>query len=56
MSALRKFIKGLDKFTEKTIRKDNFSETREVCGEGIIGEYTLVKNQPVHVLLLRETK
>lgn len=56
LPTLGKFIKGLDKFTEKIIRKDNFSETREVCGEGIIGEYTLVKNQPIHVLLLREIK
>lgn len=56
LPAFRKFIKGLDKFTERIVKKDNFSETREVCGEGIIGEYTLVKHQPIHVLLLREIK
>jgi hypothetical protein len=54
LPALKKFIKGLEKNTEKTIRKDGFSETRVVLGEGIIGEYTIVKGQPVHVLLIRE--
>ncbi len=52
--AFRKFIEGLDKFTEKMVRKDDFSETRAIIGEGIIGEYTLVKGQPIHVLLLKE--
>lgn len=52
--AFRKFISSLDKFTEKTIRKDELSETREVQGEEVIGEYTLVKGQPIHVLLLKE--
>lgn len=55
LPALKKFIKGLEKNTEKTIRKDGFSETRVVMGEGIIGEYTIVKGQPVHVLLIRES-
>lgn len=48
------FIKGLDNFTEKTIRKDEFSETKVVKGKGVIGEYTLIKGQPVHVLLLTQ--
>ncbi len=52
--ALEKFISGLDKFSERTIRKDSLSETREVHGDGVIGEYTLVKGQPIHVLLIRE--
>lgn len=55
LPAFRKFIKGLEKNTEKIIRKDGFSETRVVMGEGIIGEYTIVKGQPVHVLLIRES-
>lgn len=54
MSALKKFIQKLDKFTEKTIIKDEYSETRMVRGKGIVGEYTLVKGQPIHVLLIRE--
>lgn len=54
MSALKKFIQKLDKFTEKTIIKDEYSETRVVRGKGIIGEYTLIKGQPIHVLLLKE--
>lgn len=54
LPALKKFIEGLDKFTEKTVRKDEYSETRAVRGEGIIGEYTLVKGQPIHVLLLKD--
>lgn len=54
LPALNKFIKGLEKNTEKTIRKDGFSETRVVIGEGIIGEYTIVKGQTIHVLLIRE--
>lgn len=55
LPALKKFIKGLEKNTEKTIRKDEFSETRVVTGEGIVGEYTIVKGQPIHVLLIRES-
>ncbi len=51
--ALEKFIKRLETFNEKTIKKDDYSETREVTGDNIIGEYTLVKGQPIHVLLLR---
>lgn len=54
LPTFKKFISGLDKFSEKTIRKDNFSETREIHGDGVIGEYTLVKGQPIHVLLIRE--
>lgn len=54
LPAFKKFISGLDKFSEKTIRKDSFSETREVHGDGVIGEYTLVKGQPIHILLIRE--
>ena len=53
LPTLRKFIDNLEKYTEQTIRKDNFSETREIRGEGVIGEYTLVKGKPVHILLLR---
>lgn len=51
--ALEKFIKRLETFNEKTIKKDDYSETREVTGDKIVGEYTLVKGQPIHVLLLR---
>jgi hypothetical protein len=54
LPTFEKFISSLDKFSEKTIRKDSFSETREVRGNGVIGEYTLVKGQPIHVLLIRE--
>lgn len=54
LPALRKFIEGLDNFSEKTVRKDGYSETRTVHGKGIIGEYTLVKGRPIHVLLLKE--
>ncbi len=50
----KKFIESLNEFKETTIRKDNYSETREVLGRGVIGEYTLVKGQPIHVLLLKE--
>lgn len=52
----RKFIDSLNNFTEKTIQKDDFSETREVVGDSVIGEYTIVKGQPIHVLLLKEEK
>lgn len=55
LPALKKFIKGLEKSTEKTIRKDGFSETRVVMGEGLVGEWTLVKGQAIHVLLIRES-
>lgn len=53
LPTLEKFIKRLDLFNERTVRKDDYSETREVIGDNIIGEYTLVKGQPIHVLLLR---
>ncbi len=53
--SLMEFIKELDEFVEKTIRKDEFSETRVVKGKGVIGEYTLIKGQPIHVLLLKES-
>lgn len=52
----REFIEGLDKAIENIIKKDDFSETREIRGEGIIGEFTIVKGQPIHVLLLKEEK
>lgn len=51
---LKKFISQLDNMKESTIRKDGFSETREVLGKDVVGEYTLVKGQPIHVLLLKE--
>lgn len=51
---LKKFIEELDNFKETTILRDEFSETRVVRGEKIIGEYTLVKGQPIHVLLLKD--
>lgn len=54
LPSFRKFIEGLDKFVEKIVRKDEYSETRAVYGEGVVGEYTLVKGQPIHVLLLKE--
>ena len=52
-SLLKKFIQGLDKFEEKTVRKDEFSETRAVKGEGVVGEYTLVRNRVMHTILVR---
>ena len=48
------FIKGLDEFTEKIIREDEFSETKVVKGKRVIGEYTSIKGQIIHVLLLKE--
>jgi hypothetical protein len=54
LPSFHKFIEGLEKFTERSVRKDEYSETRAVYGEGVVGEYTLVKGQPIHVLLLKE--
>lgn len=54
LPSFHKFIKGMDKYTEKTIRKDEYSETRSIEGDGIIGEYTTVKGQTVHVLMIRD--
>lgn len=54
LPSIHKFIEGLDKITEETIRKDDHSETRMIRGEGFIGEYTIVKGQPIHVLLLKK--
>ena len=51
---LKKFIAGLDKFEEKTVRQDDFSETRAVKGDKIVGEYTLIKGRIIHCLLLKE--
>lgn len=53
--SLKKFITGLAKMREETVRKDEFSETRVVIGEGVVGEYTLVKNQVIHAILVRES-
>lgn len=50
----KKFIDELDNFIETIIQKNEFSETRGIIGRGIVGEYTLVKGQPIHVLLLKE--
>jgi len=50
---LKKFIQGMDKFEEKTIRKDELSETRAVKGEGVVGEYTLIRNRVMHTILVR---
>lgn len=50
---LRKFIAGLEKFEERTVRRDDMSETRAVKGEGVVGEYTLVKNRVIHCILTR---
>lgn len=54
--SLKKFIDNMTDFKEKTIRIDDFSETKVVSGTGIIGEYTVVKGQPIHVLLYRTTE
>jgi hypothetical protein len=51
---LKKFLASLDKFEEKTVRKDDLSETRAVWGGDVVGEYTLVKGRTVHVLLIRD--
>jgi len=50
---LKKFVQGLDKFEEKRIRGDEFSETRAVKGEGVVGEYTLIRNRVMHCILVR---
>jgi len=54
--AFQKFINGLDVYKEKTVRKDNLSETRVVTGNGLVGEYTLVKGRVIHTILARERK
>ena len=54
--AFKKFIDKIDKSVQKIIKKDNLSETRSIIGDGIIGEYTLVKGQPIHVLLLKDNE
>jgi len=54
MPLLKKFLASLDKFEEKTIRKDDLSETRAVWGGDVVGEYTLVRGRTVHVLLIRD--
>jgi len=51
---LKKFLASMDKFEEKTIRKDDLSETRAVWGEGVVGEYTLVRGRTIHALLIRD--
>lgn len=51
---LRKFIDAMNKCTEKTLKQDEFSETRAIQGNGIVGDYTIVQGQVIHTLLLRE--
>jgi len=54
LPAIKKFIEGLKKNHEHTVRKDDKSETRVVIGEGLVGEYTLVKNRVIHAIIVRE--
>lgn len=51
---MKKFVNGLDKFEEKTVRQDDFSETRAVKGDKVAGEYTLIKGRTIHCLLIKE--
>jgi hypothetical protein len=50
----KKFIAGLDTFEEKTIYKDELSETRSVKGKKVVGEYTLIRGRTIHCLLIKE--
>jgi hypothetical protein len=54
LPAFKKFVDGLKKYEEHTVYKDDMSETRVVLGEGLVGEYTLVKDRVVYVILVRE--
>ena len=54
LPAIKKFIEGLKKNHEHTVRKDDKSETRVVIGEGLVGEYTLVKDRVIHAIIVRE--
>lgn len=54
MPAFKKFVDGLVVFKEQTIRKDDMSETRALVGQGIVGEYTLMKGRVVHTILAKE--
>lgn len=54
LPAFKKFVDGLKKNTERIIRKDGLSETRVIIGEGVVGEYTLVRNRVIHAILVRE--
>lgn len=51
---LDKFIEKLTNYNERTIRKDSFTETRIIVGDGLVGEYTIVLGNVVHVLLTRD--
>ena len=51
---LDKFIDKLSDYKERTIRKDSFTETRIIVGDGIVGEYTIVLGHVIHVLLTRD--
>jgi len=51
---LDKFIDKLTNHKERTIRKDSFTETRIIVGDGLVGEYTIVLGRVVHVLLTRD--
>lgn len=55
MPAFKKFIKKMEHFEEKSIRKDEVSETRVVWGDKVVGEYTLIKDKIVHALVVRES-
>lgn len=50
----KKFVAALDKMEEKVIRQDDFSETRSVRGDKVVGEYTLIKGRTIHCLLIKE--
>lgn len=51
---LKKFIAKLDNAEEKMIREDSFSTTLSIKGDKIYGEYTMVGEDVIHCLLVKE--
>ncbi|MHA1168464.1 MAG: hypothetical protein ACTSRU_11620, partial [Candidatus Hodarchaeales archaeon] len=52
--SLETFIEKLKDYDEETISKDDFSETRIIQGNGLVGEYTIINGKVIiHVLISR---
>jgi len=48
-----KFINKLDNMTERVRYQDDYSTTMSITGDGIVGEYTMIKGKPIHCLLVK---
>ena len=51
---LTKFINKLDSMTETMRYQDDYSKTLSVQSDGVVGEYTMIKDKVIHCLLVKK--